>query len=179
MSQNADNITQRTGRGEASLVVLPSDEAQWDLKFSDSIRSRGLHLWWYVATVCAIKLRNNIFSATRTIHGFIPFLSLHFTLYPVPSNLFCDSKRSTGFVVHKPRCVTTLATPENRINERSRRHGLLFHAGDFAGRAMARGRYRRQREYPQPPPPSKNNTRITINTVSIVAPNLNCLFLTL
>jgi hypothetical protein len=30
--------------------------------------------------------------------------------------------------------------------------------------------YRRQREYPQPPPPSKNNTKITINKVSIVSP---------
>jgi hypothetical protein len=44
-----------------------------------------------------------------------------------------------------------------------------FHA-DFAGRSIARGRYRRQREYPQPPPPSKNNTTITINKVSIVSP---------
>jgi len=35
---------------------------------------------------------------------------------------------------------------------------------------MARGHYRRQREYPQPPPPSKNNTKTTINTVSIVSP---------
>jgi hypothetical protein len=48
--------------------------------------------------------------------------------------------------------------------------GFLFQVGDFAGRSMARGRYRRQREYPQPPPPSKNNTTITINTVSIVSP---------
>jgi hypothetical protein len=57
---------------EASFVILPSDEAQWDLKFSDIIRIEVLHLWWYVATVYAIKLRNNIFSATRTIHSFIP-----------------------------------------------------------------------------------------------------------
>ena len=35
---------------------------------------------------------------------------------------------------------------------------------------MARGRYRRQREYPQPPPPSKSTTKITINKVSIVSP---------
>ena len=35
---------------------------------------------------------------------------------------------------------------------------------------MARGRYRRQREYPQPPPPSKNSTTITINRVSISSP---------
>jgi hypothetical protein len=54
---------------EASLVVLPSDEAQWDLKFSDIIRIGGLHLWWDVATVYAVKLRNNIFLATRTIHS--------------------------------------------------------------------------------------------------------------
>jgi len=50
------------------------------------------------------------------------------------------------------------------------RIGFLFQVGDFAGRSMARGRYRRQREYPQPPPPSKNNTIITINKVSIVSP---------
>jgi hypothetical protein len=48
--------------------------------------------------------------------------------------------------------------------------GFLFQVGDFAGRSMARGRYRRQREYPQPPPPSKNTTRRTINIVSIVSP---------
>jgi hypothetical protein len=48
--------------------------------------------------------------------------------------------------------------------------GFWFQVGDFAGRSMARGRYRRQREYPQPPPPSKNNTTITINRVSIVSP---------
>ena len=35
---------------------------------------------------------------------------------------------------------------------------------------MARGRYRRQREYPQPPPPSKSTTKITINRVSIASP---------
>jgi hypothetical protein len=48
--------------------------------------------------------------------------------------------------------------------------GFLFQVGDFAGRSMARGRYRRQREYPQPPPPSKSTTKITINRVSIVSP---------
>jgi hypothetical protein len=87
-------------------------------------------------------------------------------------------------------CVITLATPESRINELSRRQqrgieysdkegsqqaagneppaiqispsppeprcgpfqiGFVFQVGDFAGRSMARGRYRRQREYPQPP----------------------------
>jgi hypothetical protein len=34
---DAHNITQRKGRREASLVVLPSDEAQWDLKFSEQV----------------------------------------------------------------------------------------------------------------------------------------------
>jgi hypothetical protein len=34
----------------------------------------------------------------------------------------------------------------------------------------ARGRYRRQREYPQPPPPNKSTSKITINRVSIVSP---------
>jgi hypothetical protein len=47
---------------------------------------------------------------------------------------------------------------------------FFFQVGDFAGSSMARGRYRRQRAYPQPPPPSKNNTKTTINTVSIVSP---------
>jgi hypothetical protein len=54
--------------------VLPSDEAQGDLKFSDMIRIGVLHLCWYVATVYAIKLRNNIFLATRTIHSWLPLL---------------------------------------------------------------------------------------------------------
>jgi hypothetical protein len=48
--------------------------------------------------------------------------------------------------------------------------GFLFQVGDFAASSMARGRYRRQREYPQPPPPIKNNTTITINRVSILSP---------
>jgi hypothetical protein len=47
---------------------------------------------------------------------------------------------------------------------------FFVQVGDFAGRSMARGRYRRQREYPQPPPPIKNNTKTTINTVSIISP---------
>ena len=59
---------------EASLIVLPPDEAQWDLKFSEIIRIRVLYLCRHVATVDAIKLRNNIFLATWTIHSFIPFL---------------------------------------------------------------------------------------------------------
>ena len=37
---------------------------------------------------------------------------------------------------------------------------------------MARGRYRRQREYPQPPPPSKNNTATMIIKVSVDMPHL-------
>ena len=41
---DAHNITQRKGRREASLVVLPSDEAQWDLTVSDIIRISVLHL---------------------------------------------------------------------------------------------------------------------------------------
>ncbi|GEM_PF-1703432 len=38
------NITQRKGKREASVVVLPSDEAPWNLKFSDIIRIGVLHL---------------------------------------------------------------------------------------------------------------------------------------
>ena len=41
---DANDITQRKGRREASLVVLPSDETQWDPKFSDIIRIGVLHL---------------------------------------------------------------------------------------------------------------------------------------
>jgi hypothetical protein len=48
--------------------------------------------------------------------------------------------------------------------------GFLFQVGEFAGRSMASEHYPRQREYPQPPPPSKNNTRRTINRVSIISP---------
>jgi hypothetical protein len=48
--------------------------------------------------------------------------------------------------------------------------GFLFQVGGFAGRSMARGDYRRQREYPQPPPPNKSTSKITINRVSIVSP---------
>ena len=76
---DARNITQRKSGQEASLVVLPSDETQWDLKFSDTIRLGVPHLCWYVATVYAIKIRHYIFLAMRTIHSIIPFLSL-FTL---------------------------------------------------------------------------------------------------
>jgi hypothetical protein len=47
---------------------------------------------------------------------------------------------------------------------------FVFQVGHVAGRSMARGCYRRQREYPQPPPPSKSSTKITINKVSIVSP---------
>ena len=48
-------------------------EPQW---FSDFItRIRVLHLWWYVATADAIKIRNNVFLATGTIHSFILYLS--------------------------------------------------------------------------------------------------------
>jgi hypothetical protein len=35
---DAQNIIQKMGRRQATLVVLPSDEPQWDLKFSDIIR---------------------------------------------------------------------------------------------------------------------------------------------
>ena len=44
LEPDAHNITQRKGRREASLVLLPSDEAQLDLKFSDIIRIGVLHL---------------------------------------------------------------------------------------------------------------------------------------
>ena len=72
---DAHNITEREAGREVALV-LPSDEAHWDLKFSDIIRTSVLHLWCYVATVYAIKLRNNKFFAIWTIHSFIPFPSL-------------------------------------------------------------------------------------------------------
>jgi hypothetical protein len=65
----------KKGRLQAALVVLPSDEAQRDVKFNDIFQIGFRHLWWYVATVYAIKLRNDIFLATRTIHSFIPFLT--------------------------------------------------------------------------------------------------------
>jgi hypothetical protein len=41
---DAYNITQRKGQAEASLVVLPSDEAQGNLKFGDIIRIGVLYL---------------------------------------------------------------------------------------------------------------------------------------
>jgi hypothetical protein len=69
------------GQSRSSLDVLLSDEAQWDLKLSDIIRIGVAHLWWYVATVYAIKLGNNIILATRTLHSFIPFLLSVFTHY--------------------------------------------------------------------------------------------------
>ena len=72
---DARNISQRKGGRGASVVVRPSDDAQWDLKLSDNIRIGALHPWWYVATINAIKLRNDIFLATRTIHSLIQFLS--------------------------------------------------------------------------------------------------------
>jgi hypothetical protein len=79
---DAHNITQRKGRGQASLVGLQSDETYWALKFSDIIRIGVLHLdlRWYVATVYAIKLRHNKFLATRAIHSFIPFFSKCYSL---------------------------------------------------------------------------------------------------
>jgi hypothetical protein len=40
---HALSATQRKGRREASLVVLPSDEAQWELTVSDIIRISVLH----------------------------------------------------------------------------------------------------------------------------------------
>ena len=43
---------------------------------SDIIRIEILHLWRYVTTVYAIELRYNIVLATRTTHGFVPFLSV-------------------------------------------------------------------------------------------------------
>jgi len=59
------------GQSRSSLDVLLSAEAQWDLKLDDIIRIGVPHLWWYVATVYAIKLWNNIILATRTLHSFI------------------------------------------------------------------------------------------------------------
>jgi hypothetical protein len=40
---HALSATERKGRREASLVVLPSDEAQWELTVSDIIRISVLH----------------------------------------------------------------------------------------------------------------------------------------
>ena len=66
--------------------------------------------------------------------------------------------------------------PGIQISPKSSRASLLALSDRFfipSGRlrgSMARGRYRRQREYPQPPPPSKSTTKITINRVSIVSP---------
>jgi len=91
---HAHNITQRKGGQEASLVVLPSDEAQCHLKFRDIIRIGVVHLWWYVATVYAIKLRHNIFSATRTIH------------------IFCDQ---TSFVVLSESPVFIVVLSKSRL----------------------------------------------------------------
>lgn len=98
LSQMPKTLLRERAGEEASLVVLPSAEAQWDLKFSDMIRIGVLDLWWYVATVNAIKLRHNICFATRTIHSFIPFL---FNFFPMRSN------RSA---VRRPfsRCVSRL-----------------------------------------------------------------------
>ena len=48
---DAHNITQRKRRREASLVVLPSDEAQWDLTVSDIIRISVLHLGYAFKTL--------------------------------------------------------------------------------------------------------------------------------
>ena len=74
---DARNISQRKGGRGTAVVVRPSDDAQWHLNFSDV-----LHSWRHVATVDAIKLRNDIFLATWTIHSFIPFLSRYFHSLP-------------------------------------------------------------------------------------------------
>ena len=72
---DAHNVPQRKQRRAASLVVLPSAKAHWDLKFGHMMRIGVPYLRRYIATVEAIELRHNIFFASRTIHGFIPFLS--------------------------------------------------------------------------------------------------------
>ena len=95
---DAHNRSQRKGRLVASRDVLLSGEAQWDLKLDDTIRSGVLFPWRYVATVYAIKLGNNIILATRTLHSFVPFLSLRFTLHAIRSKLFCNSKRNIFFL---------------------------------------------------------------------------------
>jgi hypothetical protein len=88
-------------------------------------------------------------------------------------------------------CATELrynvGHPESRISELSRHPQIGIESSDeessqqaaalsdrffvpSAEQVDARGRYRRQREYPQPPPPNKSTSKITINRVSIVSP---------
>jgi hypothetical protein len=50
--------------------------------------------------------------------------------------------------------------------------GTLMNAIKMRSACIACSAYPRQREYPQPPPPSKNSTKRTINTVSILVPHL-------
>jgi hypothetical protein len=80
---------------------------------------------------------------------------------------------------------TTLAMPVIWIDELSRRQQRVLNTFTKRLRSKllavlfkwttsraghSRRHYRRQREYPQPPPPTKNNTKITINRVSIISP---------
>jgi hypothetical protein len=76
--------TLRKERQAESIVVLRSGEAHWDPEFSDIIRI-GVLLCWYVATVNAIKLRNNIFLATRTILDISLFTLCVQTSFVIPS----------------------------------------------------------------------------------------------
>jgi hypothetical protein len=97
LSQMPAKSTQKKRRREARLLSYRPMGLNGDLKSSDIIQIGVLHLCWYVATVYAIKLRNNIFLATRTVHSFIPFLSLD---SPVSKSRLCARpfvKKNTGF----------------------------------------------------------------------------------
>jgi hypothetical protein len=73
-----------------AFLSLPCAETQGDLSPSDLIGIDFLHLWWYVTAVYAIKLRNNIFLATWTIHSLFrfSFCSLFSDFYLRASSLY-------------------------------------------------------------------------------------------
>src|SRR5688572_17353177 len=106
-------------------------------KFSELIRNGLLHLWWYVTTVYAIKLRNDIFLATWTIHSFIPF-------YKVPP--------SSKFVVPYLRAGCVPDVPVRKT--------LNFHQGFFRlpGRRRYEARQKRRELRPKRRPDSASFT---------------------
>ena len=61
---------------------------KWNLKFSDVSRNRVLCPWRYVATVCAIKIGNNIILATRTLHRFLFRFFVQYSLRVSLNTLF-------------------------------------------------------------------------------------------
>jgi hypothetical protein len=119
-------FTVETGRLVASRDVLLSGEAQWNLKWSNIIRSGVLFPWRYVATVYAIKLGNNIILATRALHSFVPFLSLHFTLYAIRSQLFVIPS-ATSFSFADKRLNADCSPP---VDFELFHHGILLLASD-------------------------------------------------